>query len=128
MQFLAGTGHHDLVEFGHWEGERPRGWVDVPLIGQGEMGGDGVRAMVVVVRVLENHQNGKDTHVRGVQVFGRDEKVARGREEDGEEVMVGDRDMGGGEKKGRGKGKGVFDLKGIGGADEPDWMKDPVIR
>ena len=35
--------------------------------------GDVLKAMVVQVRVCENHQNGKDTHVRGFQVFARDE-------------------------------------------------------
>ena len=29
--------------------------------------------MVVQIRICENHQNGKDTHVRGFQVFARDE-------------------------------------------------------
>ena len=43
--------------------------------------------MVLQVRVLENHQNGKDTHVRGMQVFSVDERpgrrrLAAGREED----------------------------------------------
>lgn len=35
--------------------------------------GDVLRAMVVQVRICENHQNGKDTHVRGFQVFAKDE-------------------------------------------------------
>ncbi len=35
-------------------------------------GGDVLKAMVVQVRICENHQNGKDTHVRGFQVFARD--------------------------------------------------------
>lgn len=35
--------------------------------------GDVLRAMLVQVRIIENHQNGKDTHVRGFQVFAKDE-------------------------------------------------------
>ena len=35
--------------------------------------------MVLQVRVIENHQNGKDTHVRGLQVFSVDERVGRRR-------------------------------------------------
>jgi Anaphase-promoting complex, subunit 10 (APC10) len=35
--------------------------------------GDVLKAMVVQVRICENHQNGKDTHVRGFQVFAGDE-------------------------------------------------------
>ncbi|KAI4117974.1 MAG: hypothetical protein LQ338_007477 [Usnochroma carphineum] len=133
MQFLAGTGEHDLVEFGAWEGERPRGWVDVALAGQGRGGGDGVWCRMMMVRVLENHQNGKDTHVRGVQVFGKDEK-GKGRAlpeevvvfEDGEDG--GEDDDDGSKMGGSGKGKSMFDLAGLGLDDEPDWMKEPQIR
>ncbi|KAK5937165.1 hypothetical protein PMZ80_010465 [Knufia obscura] len=41
------------------------------------VGGDVLRAMVVQVRICENHQNGKDTHVRGFQVFAKDETSAK---------------------------------------------------
>lgn len=41
----------------------------------GTQGGDVLKAMVVQIRICENHQNGKDTHVRGFQVFARDEKA-----------------------------------------------------
>lgn len=44
--------------------------------------------MVLQVRVLENHQNGKDTHIRGMQIFSMDERPNRRglavREDDGE--------------------------------------------
>lgn len=75
MVFLAGMGMYDLTEFAEWNGEAPRGWVDVKLEGVGCGGGDVLRAMVVQVKICENHQNGKDTHVRGVQVFAKDERV-----------------------------------------------------
>lgn len=39
--------------------------------------GDVLRAMIVQVRITENHQNGKDTHVRGFQVFAKDETNAK---------------------------------------------------
>ena len=82
--------------------EGVREWIDVPLKGvggrearyepssesfegQGQptlyplssdlddgVGGDVLKAMVVQVQICENHQNGKDTHVRGFQVFARD--------------------------------------------------------
>lgn len=79
MLFLAGMGMYDLTEFTEWIGEEPKGWVDVPLEGVGG-GDDGnvLRAMVVQIRVCENHQNGKDTHVRGVQVFAMDERGPKG--------------------------------------------------
>ena len=31
-----------------------------------------LRAFLVQVKILENHQNGKDTHLRGLQIFARD--------------------------------------------------------
>ncbi|KKZ66995.1 anaphase-promoting complex subunit 10 [[Emmonsia] crescens] len=36
--------------------------------------GNVLKAMVIQVRISENHQNGKDTHVRGFQVFARDDR------------------------------------------------------
>ncbi len=41
--------------------------------GEGEL-----RCMFLQIRVLENHQNGKDTHIRGVQIWARDEREGRG--------------------------------------------------
>lgn len=41
------------------------------------IGGDVLRAMILQVRICENHQNGKDTHVRGFQVFAKDETVVK---------------------------------------------------
>lgn len=35
-----------------------------------------LRAFLVQIRILENHQNGKDTHLRGVQIFARDKPKA----------------------------------------------------
>ncbi|KAI9863348.1 MAG: anaphase promoting complex subunit doc1 [Trichoglossum hirsutum] len=98
MAFLAGTGYHDLVEFVELSFDQPRGWINIDLSGVG--GGDTgavLRAWLVQVRVSENHQNGKDTHVRGLQIFAREE---------GEEV--------GAERGGRGE------RDGLGGFGEED--------
>ena len=123
MVFLAGTSMYDLTEFAEWVGEAPRGWVDIGLEGVGVGGNDVLRAMVVQVRVCENHQNGKDTHVRGVQIFARDETVG----------MAGGRRSGGGEGEwSGGKGEPLGALVGRGeevpGMEEADWMGDPVVR
>ena len=72
-----------------------------------------LRAFVVQVRVLENHQNGKDTHVRGVQVFAKDERSRQGRTTAAAE--------GGDENAGEGSSE-------FPGLTEPDWMRDPEIR
>ena len=116
MVFLAGSGMYDLTEFSEWVGEAPRGWVDVSLegvgVGDGEVG-NVLRAMVVQVRVCENHQNGKDTHVRGVQIFAMDERVtvkALRKEDAAGEVKLG----------GRGEeGRGL---------EEPEWLGHPELR
>jgi anaphase-promoting complex subunit 10 len=70
--------------------EQPTGWIDVDFSGVGpieatpDQEGESLkdidwskrpvlRAFLVQVRILENHQNGKDTHLRAVQLFARDE-------------------------------------------------------
>ena len=68
---------------------------------------------MVQVRVLENHQNGKDTHVRGVQIFALDDKVKKPRAALAEED---------------GKRTNGFEGSEAMGMDEPDWMQDPEIR
>ena len=101
------------VQFYEWRGEEPKGWVDVDLEGVGVGGKAELRAFVVQVRVLENHQNGKDTHVRGVQIFAQDDMIKRSR------LAVADED-----------GKrpdGVEESEAV-GLDEPDWMQAPEIR
>lgn len=101
IAFLAGMGEMDLQEWGVMSFVEPRGWVNVDFEGVGAVDGpeddesgsedelgddedDGehghrrgkklpvLRAMLVQVKILENHQNGKDTHLRGLQIFARD--------------------------------------------------------
>ena len=91
IQFLAGMGVHDLQEFAEMSFEQPTGWIDVDFSNVGpiehedsddEDGTDHhidwskrpvLRAFLVQVKILENHQNGKDTHLRAVQLFARDD-------------------------------------------------------
>lgn len=92
IQFLAGMGGHDVQEFAEMSFEQPTGWIEVDFSNVGPVEQDEnddddenmhrevdwskrpvLRAFVVQVRILENHQNGKDTHLRAVQVFARDE-------------------------------------------------------
>jgi len=87
MQFWAGLGVHDLQEFAEMAFEQPRGWIDVdfskvgPIPEDAEEASGGevnwaarpvLRAFLVQVRIVENHQNGKDTHLRGLQIFAVD--------------------------------------------------------
>ncbi|KAK3387885.1 anaphase-promoting complex, subunit 10-domain-containing protein [Podospora didyma] len=77
--FYAGTGHHDLIQFAEVPLINPVGWQDVPI---SECGGgpDGhsLCCWIVQMHVKENHQNGKDTHIRGIKIFALDEKSAGG--------------------------------------------------
>jgi Anaphase-promoting complex, subunit 10 (APC10) len=86
-------------------------------------GGDVLKCMVVQVRICENHQNGKDTHVRGFQVFARDENAGKG----SRKII----------KKGVMHGKAVETSNGsvgnqeeeeILGMEEADWMGEPEVR
>ncbi|GME31681.1 Anaphase promoting complex subunit 10 [Neofusicoccum parvum] len=101
IAFLAGMGEMDLQEWGVMSFVEPRGWVNVDFEGVGAVDGSGdedsgsedelgddegdgengprrkmklpiLRAMLVQVKILENHQNGKDTHLRGLQIFAKD--------------------------------------------------------
>ena len=90
IQFLAGMGVHDIQEFAEMCFEQPTGWIDVNFSNVGPIDADDdddsdsakeidwskrpvLRAFLVQIRILENHQNGKDTHLRAVQLFARDE-------------------------------------------------------
>lgn len=126
IEFFGGVHGADygLVQFGAWAGEEPRGWQEVNLEGQGSGGKACVRVRVLQVRVSENHQNGKDTHVRGIQVFAKDERVkapTKATEDEDEST-----DLAGV------KGEGIrATKKGARRAyigEEPDWMGDPEIR
>jgi hypothetical protein len=82
------------------------------------IGGDVLKAMVVQVRICENYQNGKDTHVRGFQVFARDETGGK----EGRRII----------KRGK-KGDNPPDDEGepeveLVGIQEADWMGEPEIR
>ncbi|KAK4455356.1 anaphase-promoting complex subunit 10 [Podospora aff. communis PSN243] len=75
--FYAGTGPHDLIQFAEVPLTNPVGWQDVPIADCGG-GPDGhsLCCMIVQMHIKENHQNGKDTHIRGIKIFGLDENNA----------------------------------------------------
>jgi hypothetical protein len=77
--------------------------------------GDVLKAMVVQVRVCENHQNGKDTHVRGFQVFSKDDTVTR----EAVKPRL---------KKKLNKSAIADDAEDFVGIKLADWMRDPEIR
>ena len=82
------------------------------------VGGDVLKAMVVQVRICENYQNGKDTHVRGFQVFARDDSGGK----EGRRIIKRDKKAG---KPLDEDGDIDGELVGI---QEADWMGEPEIR
>lgn len=101
--------------------------------------GNVLKAMVIQMRVMENHQNGKDTHVRGFQVFACDDSrrrvaAAPSASADGRHRRHSARQsLRGGMAEvlhGRTGSEDVDTgrLVSTSGLDEPDWMGEPVIR
>jgi anaphase-promoting complex subunit 10 len=123
ITLLAGTGYHDLIPFSALSFEQPKGWIDVPLdhVGGGP-DGKTLRCFLVQVRIMENHQNGKDTHVRGLKIYAQDERT-RGA-------------LGGldtlGQELGSKPNENTFLEKPTSSERtwlvEPDWMGDPGLR
>ncbi|KAI0484342.1 anaphase-promoting complex, subunit 10-domain-containing protein [Xylariaceae sp. FL0804] len=76
LQITAGFGPNQTIPFTTMELNMPKGWIDVPVAGAGG-GADGHSLCCWFVRViiLENHQNGKDTHIRGVKVYALDDSA-----------------------------------------------------
>lgn len=115
LSFLAGTGHHDLIEFTELAFEKPKGWIDVELTGVGG-GPDGntLRAHLVQLKISENHQNGKDTHVRGLKIFARDDSAR---------VRLPERTS-------RRTGPHQEQRRNVEDEDpaEPSWLAEPVLR
>ena len=84
MSIRCGTTFHDLQDLHQLEvGEDPSGWIKVDLsqvaadtknqfFGRHSIGGaeNTIRTHFLQVVVLSMHQNGRDTHIRQVKVFG----------------------------------------------------------
>ncbi|KAG1674481.1 hypothetical protein FOA52_003086 [Chlamydomonas sp. UWO 241] len=84
VSIRAGTAVHDLQEVRVVELEEPTGCIRVPLCGgagaspsgggpeeeDAPEGRDPLCAFFLQIAVLSNHQNGRDTHIRLVRVYG----------------------------------------------------------
>ncbi|KAF2068202.1 hypothetical protein CYY_010472 [Polysphondylium violaceum] len=62
----AGTLIHDLQDIITTEFEEPQGWINIPLLVHNKP----LRANFLQISVLANHQNGRDTHIRQIKVYG----------------------------------------------------------
>ncbi|KAI1091149.1 anaphase-promoting complex, subunit 10-domain-containing protein [Rostrohypoxylon terebratum] len=74
IQIFGGWGANFVIPFKVMDLNMPKGWIDVPIAGAGG-GPDGNSMCCWFIRivVLENHQNGKDTHIRGIKVYALDD-------------------------------------------------------
>ncbi|KAH8847594.1 hypothetical protein MCOR27_004477 [Pyricularia oryzae] len=76
--WYAGTGHHDLMQFGEQGLVDPRGWQEIKIEGcGGGHDGNSLCCFIVQMHVKENHQNGKDTHIRGIKIYALDDNTPR---------------------------------------------------
>ncbi|KAF2795351.1 galactose-binding like protein [Melanomma pulvis-pyrius CBS 109.77] len=93
-----------------------------------------LRAHLVQIKILENHQNGKDTHLRGLQIFARDNEGMRATRvtmsprkatSAGVEMKTG-RDSKG--LPSNGLRRGAAAMGGMRGLGRSEWDVEPSIR
>lgn len=82
--------------------------------------GDVLRAMVLQVRVCENHQHGKDTHVRGFQVFAKDETVAKDMRKTVKRTKQ--------DRGGKSRAEADVEEDELVGLQPAEWMGEPDLR
>lgn len=76
--FKSGTSENNLIEFATMNLDSPYGWQDVPIAGAGgDPDGNTLVSYVLQMQILENHQNGKDTHLRGIKIYAFDPDVSQ---------------------------------------------------
>ncbi|KAK2591477.1 hypothetical protein QQS21_010823 [Conoideocrella luteorostrata] len=76
--FKSGTSENNLIEFATMTMDNPVGWQQVPIAGAGgEPDGNTLVSYVLQMQILENHQNGKDTHLRGIKIYAFDADAAQ---------------------------------------------------
>ena len=66
VSIRVGTNFNDLQEIEVVDLQEPSGWVVIPLK---DMNEKLVRTFLLQVAVIQNHQQGRDTHLRQVKVF-----------------------------------------------------------
>lgn len=71
IEIKAGSNINDLESVIEFELNEPNEWIKIPLI---LPGGKILKAFMLQIRLLSMHQNGRDTHVRSVKIFGSKKK------------------------------------------------------
>lgn len=65
ISIRAGNHFHDIHEVELLELNEPTGWINVPLT---DSNSKPIRAFLIQIAVLNNHQNGRDTHIRQIKI------------------------------------------------------------
>lgn len=65
ISIRAGNHFHDIHEVELLELNEPSGWVVVPLL---DSNNKPIRAFLIQIAILSNHQNGRDTHIRQIKI------------------------------------------------------------
>ncbi|KAI1634174.1 anaphase-promoting complex, subunit 10-domain-containing protein [Biscogniauxia mediterranea] len=147
IQITAGTGPNLTIPFTTLELNMPKGWIDVPIAGAGGgPDGNSLCCWFLRVIVLENHQNGKDTHIRGVKVYALDDSADTAENNAVEDMLeaiddyedrvarmdIHDHDEGAVARLEatvrRRKASAKKYVPGDGGLSIPDFMREPEIR
>lgn len=132
IQFLGGTGYHDLTPFANLTFQQPKGWIDVDLkrVGGGP-DGNTLRVFLIRVKILENHQNGKDTHIRGMKIYNIDDNTFGPNPIGGDDFDPFFDSSSKGKKENEDGSKPDTKKKSLLQRSlfkEPEWMKEPELR
>lgn len=133
--FKSGTSENNLIEFATMTMDSPVGWQQVPIAGAGgEPDGNTLVSYVLQMQILENHQNGKDTHLRGIKIYAFDADAAQAGRESAADEGTGTGTRTGRFDTGDRLGDIVRELAaarlegGEAGFSIPDFMREPEIR
>ncbi|WYZ37189.1 hypothetical protein EsH8_II_000695 [Colletotrichum jinshuiense] len=121
--FKSGTSENNLIQFATMDLSAPVGWQQVPVAGAGG-GPDGntLVSYVFQMQILENHQNGKDTHLRSIKIYAADTDAANADPDSGNLQTVN-------EKLDLEEPADPWDFSVLeAGLSLPDFMKEPEIR
>ncbi|KAI0385504.1 anaphase-promoting complex, subunit 10-domain-containing protein [Hypomontagnella monticulosa] len=147
IQITAGFSPNLTIPFITLELNMPKGWIDVPISGAGGgQDGNSLCCFFVRVVIMENHQNGKDTHLRGIKVYALDDTADTAENNPLEEIVdaiddyhdrmeamnIHDHDEEAfsrlAAKKRERKERARKYAPGDGGLTIPDFMREPEIR
>ena len=138
--FKSGTSENNLIEFAAMNLDSPIGWQQVPISGAGgDPDGNTLVSYVLQMQILENHQNGKDTHLRGIKIYAFDADAIQGTNPDNSRVEDNaDTSTTNPERRARDDVSKLDDISralasarlesGDAGFPVPDFMREPEIR